>query len=95
MQKVCLTGVTREDVFEDILFVRWRDAKVEPKSFDEEFDMGPETERVEEDTVDNRLADLLGVLDEPEVTRLELGCAGERNRPRPEPRVEGLRERLE
>jgi hypothetical protein len=87
-----LTGVTKEDVFEDKLLVRWRDAKVEPKGFDE-FDMGPETERVEEDTVDNRLVDLLGVLHEPEVTRPELGCAGERNRPRPEPRVDGFRER--
>lgn len=57
--------------------------------------MGPEIERVDEDTVGNRLVDLLGVLAEPEVTRLEPGCAGDRNRPRPEPRVDGLTERSE
>ena len=56
---LCLTGVTKEAVVvKDKLLVRWRDAKVEMAGFDEDDDIGPDTDRLD-DTLDKRLFDLL------------------------------------
>lgn len=67
---VRLTGVADEETSDDKLVVRCRDANVELEGFEDEGVIGPETDRAEEDTVDKRLVDLLGVSVEPETTRL-------------------------
>lgn len=90
-----LTGVANEEALDDKLVVRCRDANVEVEGFEDEGVIGPETDRAEEDTVDKRLVDLLGVSEDPDKARLGSDWAGERYFPRLEGvRAEGLTDRL-